>query len=143
MISSVTGMRMSRHWHKLSWIAGSSVTAMASLLRKPMMRWHCILCIRAVSVSACHGQMNKRAMCQVDGTLQRIYDDGTTRQQPREPLQVECRDATIADKNTVGWSVLMGNRLHFVSNTPFGSCLTQWEKEDLLGRSDGLGMAVR
>ncbi len=51
-----------------------------------------------------------RAYCADDGTVHMVYGDGTETPQPKEPLQVRCDSATIADdRETVGWSVLVDN----------------------------------
>ncbi len=83
-------------------------TPTANLIR--MMRWLCTIGVLVISVSVCHGQTIKHAECEANGTLQLIYADGTTKQQPKEPRQVGCDSATVADdRSTVGWSVLFEN----------------------------------
>ena len=75
-----------------------------------MMRWLCTVGILMISASVCHGQMIKHAECETNGTLQLVYDNGTIKEQPKEPHQVGCDSATIADdRKTVGWSVLVEN----------------------------------
>lgn len=63
-------------------------------------------------IAACSSpsQTIKSAYCGDDGILQTVYEDGTTKPQPKEHLQVGCDNATVADdKETVGWSVLVAN----------------------------------
>lgn len=74
------------------------------------MRWFFTLFVFLILARSSHSQALKSAHCGQDGTLQLAYDDGTTRQQPKEPLQVGCDSVVIAaDNSTVGWSVLVEN----------------------------------
>ena len=78
--------------------------------RFSIMKWLCTVGVLLIATYTSHSQTIKSAHCGDDGTLQVVYDDGTTKQQPREDLQVGCDNATIAgDKDTVGWSVLVTN----------------------------------
>ena len=75
-----------------------------------IMRWLCTLCVLLIVTCSSHGQALKSASCGQDGILQLVYDDGTTRQQSKEPLQVGCDSVVLAaGKDTVGWSVLVEN----------------------------------
>ena len=75
-----------------------------------MTRWLYTVGVLTITVSVCHGQTIKHAECKTNGNLQVIYDDGTTKQQPKEHHQVGCDSVMIADdRKTVGWSVLVDN----------------------------------
>lgn len=75
------------------------------------MRWlYTVGVFLLIATCASPGQTIKSAYCGDDGILQTVYEDGTTKPQPKEHLQVGCDNATVADdKETVGWSVLVGN----------------------------------
>ena len=75
------------------------------------MRWLYTVSVSFLLVTCTSfGQTIKRASCGKDGALLIVYEDGTTKRQPREHLQVGCDEATVAgDRQTVGWSVLVAN----------------------------------
>ncbi len=75
------------------------------------MQWHSMaLALLCTVPCAIRAQTVTRAYCTDDGTLQMVFEDGTTKPQPKEPLQVGCDNATVGDdRRTVGWSVLVVN----------------------------------